>query len=219
MVKDYGHLLAHDPAYAAKASGSPSSRAIPIEIVGAEWKRIAPLIAMDRGSQRIAFHPPCTLQHGMKLKGRVEEILLAIGPRARCRSPTRTCAAARRAPTRSCSRSSPAAQAQQARRARGRAAGRDRRRRTSAAMTHLASGTARAGPALDRAARRADARRAHGRRRRRADATIGHAARARGEPRYRHFLASRRAGWTTTPTATSTTSPTTRTSTPWSTST
>jgi glycolate oxidase iron-sulfur subunit len=51
----------------------------PVEVIGGEWKRIAARVAMDRGSQRIAFHPPCTLQHGMKLKGRVEEILRAIG--------------------------------------------------------------------------------------------------------------------------------------------
>ena len=37
------------------------------------------MIAMDQGPQRIAFHPPCTLQHGMKIRGQVEEILLAIG--------------------------------------------------------------------------------------------------------------------------------------------
>ena len=34
---------------------------------------------MDLGSRKVAFHSPCTLQHGMKLKGRVEEILHAIG--------------------------------------------------------------------------------------------------------------------------------------------
>jgi glycolate oxidase iron-sulfur subunit len=34
---------------------------------------------MDRGAQKVAFHPPCTLQHGMRLKGRVEEILGAMG--------------------------------------------------------------------------------------------------------------------------------------------
>ena len=34
---------------------------------------------MDQGPQRIAFHSPCTLQHGMRIRGQVEEILLAIG--------------------------------------------------------------------------------------------------------------------------------------------
>jgi glycolate oxidase iron-sulfur subunit len=34
---------------------------------------------MDRGAQRVAFHAPCTLQHGLRLGGRVEEILEALG--------------------------------------------------------------------------------------------------------------------------------------------
>jgi glycolate oxidase iron-sulfur subunit len=79
MVKDYGHFLAHDAAYAAKAKKVADLARDPIEIVTAEWKKIAPQIAMDQGPQRIAFHSPCTLQHGMKIRGQVEEILLAIG--------------------------------------------------------------------------------------------------------------------------------------------
>jgi len=79
MVKDYGHLFATDPAYAKKAARVAELARDPVEVVGDEWKRIATRVAMDRGSQRIVFHPPCTLQHGMKLKGRVEEILRAIG--------------------------------------------------------------------------------------------------------------------------------------------
>jgi acyl-CoA thioester hydrolase len=51
----------------------------PVEVIGAEWTRIAPILRMDVGPQRVAFHSPCTLQHGMKLAGRVEEILLALG--------------------------------------------------------------------------------------------------------------------------------------------
>jgi glycolate oxidase iron-sulfur subunit len=79
MVKDYGHLFAHDPAYAKKAERIAALARDPVEVIGDAWKDIAARVAMDRGSQRIAFHPPCTLQHGMKLKGRVEEILRAIG--------------------------------------------------------------------------------------------------------------------------------------------
>jgi glycolate oxidase iron-sulfur subunit len=79
MVKDYGHLLRGDKAYAEKAERVASLTRDPVEVVGAEWKRIAPKIAMDQGPLRVAFHSPCTLQHGMKLPGRVEEILLALG--------------------------------------------------------------------------------------------------------------------------------------------
>ena len=79
MVKDYGHFLAGDAAYAVKAKKVADAARDPIEIVTAEWKRIAPLIAMDQGPQRVVFQSPCTLQHGMRIRGQVEEILLAIG--------------------------------------------------------------------------------------------------------------------------------------------
>ena len=79
MVKDYGHLLRNDATYAAKAKRLSELARDTVEVIAAEWPKIAPKIAMDFGPQKVAFHPPCTLQHGMKLKGRVEEILLAIG--------------------------------------------------------------------------------------------------------------------------------------------
>jgi glycolate oxidase iron-sulfur subunit len=79
MVKDYGHFLAHDPVYAAKARRIADIARDPIEIITAEWRNIAPMVAMDQGPQRIAFHPPCTLTHGMRIRGQVEEILQALG--------------------------------------------------------------------------------------------------------------------------------------------
>ena len=79
QVKEYGDLLHEDPAYAERARRIAELARDPVEIVAAEWKRIAPLVAMDRGAQRVAFHAPCTLQHGLRLGGRVEEILEALG--------------------------------------------------------------------------------------------------------------------------------------------
>ncbi len=79
LVKEYGDLLRDDPAYAERARRVAALARDPVEIVAAEWKRIAPLVAMDHGAQRVAFHSPCTLQHGLKLAGRVEEILEALG--------------------------------------------------------------------------------------------------------------------------------------------
>ncbi len=79
MVKDYGHFMAHEPTYAAKAARIGQLARDPIEVVTMEWRKIAPLVAMDQGPQRVAFHPPCTLTHGMKIKGQVEEILQALG--------------------------------------------------------------------------------------------------------------------------------------------
>jgi glycolate oxidase iron-sulfur subunit len=79
MVKEYAHLLRLDPAYAAKAKKVSEIFRDTVEVVAAEWQRIAPKIAMDLGPQKVAFQSPCSLQHGLKLKGRVEEILQALG--------------------------------------------------------------------------------------------------------------------------------------------
>ena len=79
QLKEYGDLLREDPVYAERAKRIAALARDPVEIVAAEWKRIAPLVAMDRGAQRVAFHSPCTLQHGLRLGGRVEEILKALG--------------------------------------------------------------------------------------------------------------------------------------------
>ncbi len=79
MVKDYGRLLRHDRAYAKRAKRISSLTRDTVEVIGAEWTQIAPGIAMDIGPQKVAFHSPCSLQHGMQLGGRVEEILHALG--------------------------------------------------------------------------------------------------------------------------------------------
>ena len=79
VVKDYAYLLRDDPLYADKAKKISELARDPVEVIAAEWKRFAPMVAMDHGPQRIAFQSPCTLQHGQQLAGRVEEILEAIG--------------------------------------------------------------------------------------------------------------------------------------------
>jgi glycolate oxidase iron-sulfur subunit len=79
QVREYGHLLAHDPQYAERARRVAELARDPIEIVAAEWKRIAPLVAMDLGAANVAFHSPCTLQHGLRIRGMVEDILQALG--------------------------------------------------------------------------------------------------------------------------------------------
>ncbi len=81
MVKDYGHVLASDPIYAAKAKrvselsvdlGELLPQMLP-ELV----KKLT-TVAMQ-ALPRIAYHPPCTLQHGQQLKGGVETHLRALG--------------------------------------------------------------------------------------------------------------------------------------------
>ncbi|HKA43675.1 MAG TPA: glycolate oxidase subunit GlcF [Burkholderiales bacterium] len=83
MVKDYGYQLAHDPAYAEKAKRvSDLARDIG-EILFAEKERLKSLVTRHEprvtSHPRVAFHAPCTLQHGLKLRGKVEELLSGLG--------------------------------------------------------------------------------------------------------------------------------------------
>jgi glycolate oxidase iron-sulfur subunit len=120
-VKEYGHYLAQDPAYAAKAQRVTELTKDVSEIIAAEGAKLKALIthhptaASDSSSQesnsnasaalraaggqipeqvrgpsstprrapiprqRVAFHSPCSLQHGLKLNGRVESLLTSLG--------------------------------------------------------------------------------------------------------------------------------------------
>jgi glycolate oxidase iron-sulfur subunit len=79
MVKDYGHHLAHDLAYAEKAARVSALARDPSELLGPDDLARLPS-PFDRGvPRRIAFHPPCTLQHGQRLMGRVEGLLRDVG--------------------------------------------------------------------------------------------------------------------------------------------
>jgi len=79
MVRDYGLVLAQDPLYADKAARVAALARDPVEIVAAEWPRIVTGLAKARTRQTLAFHPPCTLQHGMRLAGAVEPLLRDAG--------------------------------------------------------------------------------------------------------------------------------------------
>lgn len=77
-VKEYGHLLAHDTVYAAKAKRISDLTRDVSEILP-EFE--AQLVNKLKGkiSKRIAWHPPCTLQHGQQIKGKVEDLLRSVG--------------------------------------------------------------------------------------------------------------------------------------------
>ncbi len=85
MVKDYGHLLRGDAQYAERAARISAltrdlSELLPDllpELAEKLQGRIAPSGAL------LAYHPPCTLQHGQKLRGGVEAHLAALGFRVR----------------------------------------------------------------------------------------------------------------------------------------
>ncbi len=75
MVKEYGHLLAEDSQYAEKA-----------QRVAELAKDISEVLTDEdlgglkvREATTLAFHSPCTLQHGQKLNGLTEGVLRELG--------------------------------------------------------------------------------------------------------------------------------------------
>jgi glycolate oxidase iron-sulfur subunit len=81
MVKDYSHALAADPAYAAKAARISDLTRDLSELLPGMVDALRSKLRPDamQPTQQLAFHPPCTLQHGQKLRGGVETHLQALG--------------------------------------------------------------------------------------------------------------------------------------------
>jgi glycolate oxidase iron-sulfur subunit len=77
MVKDYGHALRDDAQYAAKAAQISALTRDLSELLPDLVESLRPKVAAKSG--QIAFHPPCTLQHGQQLRGGVEQHLGALG--------------------------------------------------------------------------------------------------------------------------------------------
>jgi glycolate oxidase iron-sulfur subunit len=85
-VRDYGHLLAEDPAYGAKAARVAAAVRDLSEILAQEKAPLAALLEsgrQQRNGTATAFHSPCTLQHGQHVRGAVEGLLQAAGFTAR----------------------------------------------------------------------------------------------------------------------------------------
>ncbi|MGQ0579498.1 MAG: glycolate oxidase subunit GlcF [Betaproteobacteria bacterium] len=98
MVKEYGHLLARDPAYAEKAKRISDRTKDISEIIAGEQDKLeeilksrltphgspltphpSPLTRASGAKPRVAFHSPCSLQHGLQIRGKVEALLTAAG--------------------------------------------------------------------------------------------------------------------------------------------
>ncbi len=77
MVKEYAEHLKHDPDYGDKAARVSELTRDLSEIVASE--PISDAIRRPPRNRRVAFHAPCTLQHGQKLGGVVEQILTQAG--------------------------------------------------------------------------------------------------------------------------------------------
>lgn len=72
-VREYGHLLANDPAYRDKAAR--------ISALTRDLCEVVPASSVPRAARpmRVAFQSPCSLQHGQQLRGQVESLLRAAG--------------------------------------------------------------------------------------------------------------------------------------------
>jgi len=85
LVKEYGHLLAGDPQYAQKAAKISALTKDAAEVLASESAALGRALneannaRSDARAPRIAYHAPCTLQHGQKISGVVERLLKAAG--------------------------------------------------------------------------------------------------------------------------------------------
>ena len=72
-VRDYGHVLANDAQYCGKAERISSMTRDLSEVIDAQ------ALPAGRNRGKIAFHSPCTLQHGQQIRGTVEALLTRVG--------------------------------------------------------------------------------------------------------------------------------------------
>ena len=75
-IQDYPHLLGDDRVYADKARRIAALARDPVQLLASE-----PLqgLGLEPRRARIAVHTPCTLQHALKLNGRIEQLLKGLG--------------------------------------------------------------------------------------------------------------------------------------------
>jgi len=74
-LKDYGRLLADDPGHAtlaARVAELTVDAAEYLQRIGIEWRAVPEF-------ERVAWHAPCTLQHGQRVVGVVEQLLRGAG--------------------------------------------------------------------------------------------------------------------------------------------
>lgn len=80
-VKDYARLLHDDPAYAERAARVSAMTMDLSEVIASEEAALEHSLSHDDKTElpKIAFHSPCTLQHGQRVVGVVERLLRVAG--------------------------------------------------------------------------------------------------------------------------------------------
>jgi len=79
MVREYGHLLRDDPVYAHRARKVSELSLEVAQALGASAAQLKQRCKPERAAIAVAFHPPCTLQHALKLDGVTERLLDELG--------------------------------------------------------------------------------------------------------------------------------------------
>ena len=80
MVKDYAHLLRDDGDCVEKAQKVAALTRDLAEFIAPQIDALRPHArAPVDATRRVAFHPPCTLQHTQKIRGVVENLLATLG--------------------------------------------------------------------------------------------------------------------------------------------
>ncbi len=86
-IKEYEQLLANDKDYSIKAKAVSALCKDPAEIISAgsyadkqaAIKQLLKNRTASETNKTVAFHPPCTLQHGMRINNLIEPILVNCG--------------------------------------------------------------------------------------------------------------------------------------------
>ena len=76
-VKEYGHILKDDPIYRDKAAKVSSICMDLVEYLPRHTDALKNLLK-NSPAERLVFHPPCTLQHGQKIKGSLEQFFSSL---------------------------------------------------------------------------------------------------------------------------------------------
>lgn len=77
-VREYGHHLRHDPLYAERAAVMSERVRDIAEIVAPHAEQLRSRLKTPLPA-RVAFHPPCTLQHWQRLRPLTEKLLVDLG--------------------------------------------------------------------------------------------------------------------------------------------
>lgn len=82
-VLEYAHLLQEDPVYAEKAVRVIRATRDISTVIAAEAETLDSLLRscppLPAAQLNLAFHSPCSLQHGFRIRGTVESLLTAAG--------------------------------------------------------------------------------------------------------------------------------------------